>query len=719
MKKFCTVFFSLFFSLFLLLGCSNGLNEEQPGTSLRSLKIIATSNNLISFSSSSERSILPSAVDASSLHYYYWGKNKSDNNIVPVTEVTLYSYSQDSHKGFVDVVLTAGTYELYLFAVESDSLAIGGTTATYGADVTAVKNAAYYVSSATVDVRYVESVTFYLTPASDYTNDITSVTGYGNVNIELYTTWTLPDSGLTVIVGLYDLTTNKTIEYWNPDMSRSESTEWNLVDNFERAAPSGTPNYKLKYIKPDTYNFVVKFYTDGGKNCYVWSDLLTVFSNQNTNATIAIPPIIDALPDAAPSNFRAGWANPSNCEDDFYYTEFAWDDNSTNESYFQLELMDISKIDFDDATYYSHITNIMDSSVALSTKNTSWAALKTAGASVFECTPENYGDSDNVVFQHINGDGALWSNNTSIVYSFSLGKRYLARLCAMTTRGSSDYTYLDLGNGGTLPDSSKLSLSFNRFDSSASSLNLYKITYNYNGGRYTCADDAQADSKISRYVYNSQLLTGAAQPKIIYPLNYNYDGSHIANLIHPTYSYWQSWKKGSLDGDTVIFDANNVCEYTDCKNLSLFANYVNGTGSETSFDLNSNLFVFGGNATDGAHGTPVQQITIGTTNSNKDVLTVNRSNYPHLFFGVADNTSSPVYNAAASSIEAVKRYGITDNISGYNYNINIQYCVMFELDISNPVEFAAGNCYYVTLNLIKNENPNNPVSYTLKFYIEE
>ncbi len=656
---------------------------------------------------------MPGAIDASSLYYYYWGKNTSENTILPVKNVHLSSYSDDKHKGYVDVNLDAGSYELYLFAVENE-LTIGGTTATYGDDVSAVKNAAYFVSSSSVDIRYMESVTFYLTPASS-----SSSYGSGTVNLELYTTWILPNSGLNVVVGLYDMVTNQAVSYWNPNMSSYESSEWNLVDNLQRPSPSGTPNYYLRNMTPGSYNFSVKFYTDGGKNCYVYSDILTVYSNQDTRAAIAIPPVIDALPDAAPSDFRAGWASPSDLEKDFYYTEFSWNDNSTNESYFQLELMDLAKIDFSDETYYGYITKVMDSAASSSEKENAWNSLITAGASVTECSPENYGDSDNAAFQHINGDGSLWGNNTSIVYSFLLEKRYLARICAMTSRGPSDYAYLDLTSASAIPDSSKLGLSFNNFDSQASSLNLYKITYNYNGGKYSTGEDAAADSKISRYVYKSQLLKTASQPKIIYPVNYNYDNIHTATLIHPAYGQWQGWKKGSLDGETVIFDINNVCEYTDCKNLSLFADYVNGAGSETSFDLNSNLFVFGGSSSEGSHGTPVQQITIGTTESDKDMFTVNRTNYPHIFLGVTDNTASPVYNAAASSIETVKRYGITENIEGYNYNINIQYCVLFELDISNPVEFATGNIYYVTFSLIKNENPNNPVYYTLKFYIEE
>ena len=713
MKKFSFIIFNLIFSLFLLIGCANGLTEYSSNTSSHSIKIIATSNNLLNFSSASERSIIPSSVDARSLHFYYWGKNKSTNTIVPVKEVFLSSYSQDNHKGSVDLYFEAGAYELNLFATENE-LTITGNESSYGSDINDVKSNAIFVSSATVDVRYMESVTFYLTPASSSSNY-----GSGKVNIELYTTWALPDSGLSIYVGLYDLSTNQVIKYWNPDMSREESTEWNLVDNLQRPAPTGIPNYYLRYMTPGSYNFAVKFYTDGGKNCYVYSDILTVYSNQDTRAAIAIPPVIEALPDAAPSEFRAGWASPSNKEAGYYYAEFAWNDNSTNESYFQLELLDISKIDFDDTTYYSHIITVMNDASSLLQKETAWNALINAGAVQYNCNPSNYGDSDNAAFQHINGDGSLWNNNTSIVYSLQLEKRYLARICAMTSRGSSDYTYLDFGSTELLSDSTKLNLSFNKFETAASSLNLYKITYNYNGGKYSTGNDAAADSKISRYVYKSQLKKEAVQPKIIYPVNYDYDGIHTATLIHPVYGQWQSWKKGSLDGETVIFDVNNVCEYTDCKNLSLFANYVNGSGSETSFELNSNLFVFGGSAADGSHGSPVQQITIGTSETDKDVFTVNRTNYPHLFFGVADNTSSPVYNAAASSIEAIKRYGITENITGYNYNINIQYCVLFELDISNPVEFVGGNYYYVTLNLVKNENPNNPLYYTLKFKIDE
>lgn len=650
---------------------------------------------------------MPAAIDASSLYYYYWGKNTSENTILPVTRVRLNSYSDDNHKGYVDVNLEAGTYELYLFAVESE-LTIGGTSATYGDDVSAVKNAAYFISSASVDIRYMESVTFYLTPASS-----SASYGTGSVNLELYTTWALPDSGLSIIVGLYDMITNQALSCWNPNTSNYESSEWNLVDNLQRPAPTGSPNYYLHYMTPGSYNFAVKFYTDGGKNCYVYSDILTVYSNQDTRAAIAIPPVIEALPDAAPSDFRAGWACSSDLENDFYYAEFAWNDNSTNESYFQLELMDLAKIDFSNETYYEHITKVMDSAASSSEKESAWEALITAGASITKCSPENYGDSDNTAFQHINGDGSLWGNNTSIVYSFLLEKRYLARICAMTSRGPSDYAYLDLSSSSSLPDSSKLGLSFNNFDSQASSLNLYKITYNYNGGKYSSAEDEAADSKISRYHYHSQLFSSASQPQIIYPLDYVYEGTKTASLVHPTAGLWQSWRTGSLYGEEIIFDASNQAFYSECRNISLFAYYGGSTVTPESFELNSTLFVFGGSSE-----SPVSQITIVSSDSANDSFTVNRSDYPYLYFGIADSSSSPRYDASLSSLKVIKNYGLQESLQGYNGNIDIQYSLLFKLDISDITSFESGKYYYASLNLVKSDDKNNPITYTLIFYLE-
>ena len=74
---------------------------------------------------------------------------------------------------------------------------------------------------------------------------------------------------------------------------------------------------------------------------YKYTDKIVVMPNRTTKAVIGIPDIIDRAP-SAPSKLIAAYGEPENILSEYYPVEFCWDDNSNNETSFELEILDIT-----------------------------------------------------------------------------------------------------------------------------------------------------------------------------------------------------------------------------------------------------------------------------------------------------------------------------------------------------------------------------------------
>ena len=199
-------------------------------------------------------------------------------------------------------------------------------------------------------------------------------------------------------------------------------------------------------VAAGTYNYIVTFYNTSLGTSFSYSDKIVVYGTGiQTKAAICIPDIIEKAP-TAPSNFIAGYVDTTK---DYYYVEFCWDDNSNNEDYFQIELLDISDASgssgagthqiYDD--YLEKLVNYPSySSLTSSTVDAAWnTAVNWIGSSNLSVYNTSY-------YANVSDDGALCTNSTYTVFKLLYGKRYLARIKAVNYGGSSDYAYLDLFN---------------------------------------------------------------------------------------------------------------------------------------------------------------------------------------------------------------------------------------------------------------------------------
>ncbi len=489
MKKLAKLF-AIAASLTALIfsGCSNLVDDASiEGESIklegsRRLTLYATgsTDNLV-FPESSGRMILPAALDGTGLTFVLFAENQLDSTKKTAKKVTFAATSgSNGRTGTVDIDLDTSKYSLTLYALKADITVDND----YSTALTAVTGNANTVlkATATVDMRYNEKVSLYLTPYA--------LEGDGSINLTFKTDWDIPspykdaNTGINFIIA--NMKDNATVT------SSPFSTTADLTGSKLNKTWSGT-------VAAGTYNLVVKFNLSATKS-YVWSDVIVVLKNQTTEATINVPNVIGTLP-VAPTGFTAKYSEPETENSDYYDVEFIWDASKTdNEQYFQIELLnpDTSTTDGDKTYANLYTMNGANASFAVATANTNWASVKTNGGTVTTF--------DKLVYAEPNYQaGSLNTNSTSVVVSLPLGVRYMARIAAVNDAGPSEYayvnlTYIDDNSTGTAwtdfvepvaykrrdVGSNVTPAQFNAADSGANAvgINLFRVKYDLANGIY-------------------------------------------------------------------------------------------------------------------------------------------------------------------------------------------------------------------------------------------
>lgn len=566
----------------LLVGCSNDVggsmnnkallasllnNNSNSSTSgqIKQLKIYATNDEeLINFGES--RTILPQAIDASKLTFYFWGTdqiNAASNTSINKPQIKTFNDSGDGVTGTVDVDLSISSYKLKLAACSNDDLpAADPTAATYIRNIMA-KALLYAVAD--VDLRYNQDVKFYLNP--------NNIEGVGSVDIILRTLNQWKDEGYSVTVRIEDKATGEVISNKDIPTPKSSSQEWHTQtgDKSTWDAPaantSGTVNggiatttgveYKVTNIPAGSYNLVVDFYN--GTKHYYYTDTLMILTNQVANKTnngtydsgekvyyVEIPQVINKEP-AAPENLRVGYVDADDNEDGYYIATFEWDRVSTNEEYFLLQLLRLdecnngattpaaNKTGFDDATKTALIALRDTADVnATPTKDVpaGWKALAAhtkaekiqLRETVFQETKSKY------------AAGSLNKGSTSLSLYLPLGSAYVARLTAINEAsksvdggfdGTNDtsmqkwiYTNADALTNVTprpvtlnvttanLPGETVSPVSWTGAATAAAPLcvNRYRMLYNLNGGSFNDVNAVGFPSSFGTPVHDSDLI---------------------------------------------------------------------------------------------------------------------------------------------------------------------------------------------------------------------
>lgn len=566
----------------LLVGCSNDVggsmnnkallasllnNNSNSSTSgqIKQLKIYATNDEeLINFGES--RTILPQAIDASKLTFYFWGTdqiNAASNTSINKPQIKTFNDSGDGVTGTVDVDLSISSYKLKLAACSNDDLpAEDPAAATYIKNIMA-KALLYAVAD--VDLRYNQDVKFYLNP--------NNIEGVGSVDIILRTKDQWKDVGYSVTVRIEDKATGAVISNKDTPTPKSSSQEWHTQTGdksaWDAAAAntSGTVNggiattegveYKVTNIPAGTYNLVVDFCNGTAPNekHYYYTDTLMILTNQVANKTnngkylndryyVEIPQVINTEP-AAPENLRVGYVDADDNEDGYYIATFEWDRVSTNEEYFLLQLLRLdecndgatapaNKTGFDDATKGALIA--LRDTVAVNATPTKdvpagWKALAAhAKAEKIQLRETVFQETDAKY-----AAGSLNKGSTSLSLYLPLGSAYVARLTAINEASKSVDGGFDGGNDtsmqkwiytnadaltnvtprpvtlnvttANLPGETVSPVSWTGAATAAPlCVNRYRMLYNLNGGSFNDVNAVGIPSAFGTPVHDSELI---------------------------------------------------------------------------------------------------------------------------------------------------------------------------------------------------------------------
>lgn len=480
-------------------------------------EVIKSSSVKNSSVSESARSIIADSFNSDGVKFYIFGEADNGQAFAKPQEVTFNGNKLDDSStsktvGTIKIEADSYRWDFTLAAIDS-----ANTTEINSYD-TMIKEAVL-LGRATIDMQYGDTAKFYLSPDG--------LTKEASVALSLNTDgWDVPD-GYSEKVGIYNLTTGEVI-------SSAEETPVSSEKEVTLTQDTANPtSYAITTILPGTYNFKVTF-TKGNKN-FIFSDVIIILPGKTINNTVLIPNVIGVAP-KAPTAFTASLVSSSEDTTNGYYTtSFAWARGSKNESGYELDILTLA-----------------DETTALPTSNEEWkTAEEKTGAEVVSYNA-NGTDDEKINFRSASTyvSGSLLATNTTASLNLELGSRYAARLRAVNDAGESDYAYVLLSD----------------FDN-ATTINRFRLTYNFNGGKYYSDSDeitnenATISSPIVEYHSQSADAVSLIQPK----------DEENGPLLKNGTSIWSAWYKAD---QTTKFDGT---EYTGYENLDLYAKFSNGT----------------------------------------------------------------------------------------------------------------------------------------------
>ncbi|MCR5495443.1 MAG: hypothetical protein K6F15_07370 [Treponema sp.] len=451
------------------------LSQQNSNSNITQLTMNALSDDqLVDFSDG--RTVLPAALKASEMTFYYWGTdtiNASNNTSLNTPKVVTFNDSGDGVTGTIAVNLSVSAYKLKLVGCLNTNLPASTT-------VTAVMEKAVVYGVADVDLRYTQSINFYLSP--------NNVSGTGSVDIFFKTEGAWTNEAYSVTVRIEDKSSGTELyAHDSTAVGASTAQAWYAIGADWTTAASnttGTVNtgiatdagveYKIENIKDGEYNLVVDYY-NGVKHTF-WSDTLIVLAGQCSNKTsvnagsydsvndryyIILPNNIENPP-TPPANLRVGYNDPDNRDGGKFLATFEWDDKSSNEEYFLFELLDVTDCNTGTITTATNVTGYDDDTKAAlasvmanypnvtatnalvdndnaTTAVGSWPTLASHSKVVrYQYTNAIYQD-----FNTLYGAGSLNKNSTSLSLWLDLGHSYVARITAYNDASGSQSATLD------------------------------------------------------------------------------------------------------------------------------------------------------------------------------------------------------------------------------------------------------------------------------------
>ena len=596
---------------------SSGVNDLTNNEKDYSVSFVAANGSdipistLVDTASGSERTIVATGQTLSSYQYYLWGTNLVTGDAVDPKKVTFTADGTDATKGKVTLDLSVANYKLVLAAVDSTFSFTTGTTTGQN-----IKDAALYVGYANVDLRNTNSIKFYITSEG--------LTGDAEFELSIMYDGLDSSSGtwLTAHKELVQESTKYSIGAYletRTDASLvfpvADEKPLSNIDNTKFFTGTGDNIAKLSgSATPGTYNLVVAFKNLTTAKIYYWSDTIILLPKQKVTADVKVPDVIEYAP-GAPENLKVGYVTPSTSDIGTYTAVVKWDDKSSNETHFQIEIVDVSsKVGTDTTAGISTITTAV-------TDDTNWGTATQSITETYKTTyaKDFYGDSKNGWVA-----GSLQKNNTYVAFRLSLGTTYLIRIAAVNDAGTSAYAYASYDLSETWSDTDanhsasyvanpfaikNIASPFSAatvaavYAAAASptycvTANLFRLTYHLNGGTLTVAEDVTTTADCVYYL-SEEPTTGLS---ILSPYNSVVAAGETQNypLLISSNNKWTSWRKDIVEGTMYDSEADNTTVtgftfyapkvYKKFKNLDLYASYtVASADVEAYLDGNYNF----------------------------------------------------------------------------------------------------------------------------------
>ena len=710
MKKFRFYALLSIFVVFVLSSCNNYFNETAyyadvntpvSSESTKTITITATSEeNIVNFAapSASARTLLPAAIGASDLQFYIGAKKAGDSVYGTFVKVTFTATGSSTTTGTITATYDLASYEFKLYALPSAT-----PVAENQLSDSTLNGLAILAAYAAADLRYNDSVNFYLSSNSLNNN--------GTFDIGITSSWQIP-TGYSVKVGVYGVDTNTLVYPSDATGEREISTGGAKIN------ATGASSFKNETgMAPGNYNLVIKIIASPTRT-YTYSESLIILPGRKTGGTIDLPNIID-YPPTQPASFIAGYAKPLTSDQDYYTVDFAWTDTSYCERGFRLEILLADK---DQNTFFTtpktdeEWKDLMDTTLSLHSAKK--AASTTDWKNGFDTNllVLNKSNFQTYVNTITDGTGSLYMNGKHLSMKFPLEHRFVARICAENDVGQSAYTYLDLHQTATTactagteltnglgyttltPQTSSSAVSLasgcSKFDDDVTSINLYRIKYYLSNGTFADAEGTLAATAMPNIItYHSQHnAMDSGSPKaeastsktaILTPNSKAataVDAGDAVNVTKNTYLdttgteqkdkylqlkngdlYWLKWTIDSAGGsdypttettiDSKKYNTPNV--YTGYENLQLFAIYNEKTDvvagveieNATSFELAKEDILIRLNKSGGDDVTSTYLTGSGTPTT----------------FKLSDITNDGVLNISSSGENAVREILLTKN----------------------------------------------------------
>ena len=710
MKKFRFYALLSIFVVFVLSSCNNYFNETAyyadvntpvSSESTKTITITATSEeNIVNFAapSASARTLLPAAIGASDLQFYIGAKKAGDSVYGTFVKVTFTATGSSTTTGTITATYDLASYEFKLYALPSAT-----PVAENQLSDSTLNGLAILAAYAAADLRYNDSVNFYLSSNSLNNN--------GTFDIGITSSWQIP-TGYSVKVGVYGVDTNTLVYPSDATGEREISTGGAKIN------ATGASSFKNETgMAPGNYNLVIKIIASPTRT-YTYSESLIILPGRKTGGTIDLPNIID-YPPTQPASFIAGYAKPLTSDQDYYTVDFAWTDTSYCERGFRLEILLADK---DQNTFFTtpktdeEWKDLMDTTLSLGSAKK--AASTTDWKNGFDTNllVLNKSNFQTYVNTITDGTGSLYMNGKHLSMKFPLEHRFVARICAENDVGQSAYTYLDLHQTATTactagteltnglgyttltPQTSSSAVSLasgcSKFDDDVTSINLYRIKYYLSNGTFADAEGTLAATAMPNIItYHSQHnAMDSGSPKaeastsktaILTPNSKAataVDAGDAVNVTKNTYLdttgteqkdkylqlkngdlYWLKWTIDSAGGsdypttettiDSKKYNTPNV--YTGYENLQLFAIYNEKTDvvagveieNATSFELAKEDILIRLNKSGGDDVTSTYLTGSGTPTT----------------FKLSDITNDGVLNISSSGENAVREILLTKN----------------------------------------------------------